>query len=74
VPAVVEVGRHVIPLRTIYFLNPLSAVLDAFRWSLLGIGSPNWPWLGYSTAMTAALLFFGAVFFKRMERKFADVI
>lgn len=60
--------------RDLYYLNPLAAPLEAFRWSLLGTSSPEPDKLAYS-AVAAALLFgFGAVFFKRAERKFADVI
>jgi lipopolysaccharide transport system permease protein len=61
-------------LRPFFFLNPLTGLLEAFRWSLLGIGDLRWGYVGYAAA--AALLTFagGAAFFKRMERRFADVI
>ena len=61
-------------LRPFFFLNPLTGLLEAFRWSLLGIGDLRWGYVGYAAA--AALLAFagGAAFFKRMERRFADVI
>jgi lipopolysaccharide transport system permease protein len=61
-------------LRTIYFLNPLAGLLDAFRWSLLGKGSPQWMTLLAAGAGSAMIMVLGAVAFKRMERKFADVI
>lgn len=61
-------------LQTVYYLNPLSPMLDAFRWSLLGTGTPNWSGLGYALVVTVGLLFAGAVSFRRMERRFADVI
>jgi lipopolysaccharide transport system permease protein len=73
-PVAYSVSRVPEKLRTVYLLNPLASVLDAFRWSLLGGTTPNWGWLGYSATVTASLLFIGAVSFKRMERKFADVI
>jgi lipopolysaccharide transport system permease protein len=55
-------------------LNPLSALLEAFRASLLGTAWPSLPWLGYSGIAAAVLFVAGAYSFKKMERKFADVI
>ena len=72
----VPYGASAVPKRLlgIYYLNPLSAPLEAVRWSLLGTAPPPLLWLMYSTAAAAGLLFAGLVVFKRMERKFADVI
>jgi lipopolysaccharide transport system permease protein len=61
-------------LRWVYLLNPLSAVLDAFRWSLLGAGKLNPPALAFAAGASGAIFLAGLVAFKRMERKFADVI
>ena len=61
-------------LRVIYFLNPLSSLIEGFRWSMLGTGAMHWAWVGYSVAVTAVVLGLGLVEFKRMERQFADVI
>ncbi|WP_170065495.1 ABC transporter permease [Abditibacterium utsteinense] len=61
-------------LRAYYFLNPLSGLLEAFRWSMIGRGELNWGYIAYS-AVFAILIFIGGAFsFKKMERKFADVI
>ncbi len=60
--------------RAVYFLNPLSSLLEAFRWSLIGRGEMNWGYLAYS-AVFAILAFVGGAFaFKKMEKRFADVI
>ena len=62
-------------LRPFFFLNPLSGLLEAFRWSLLG--TPHhleWGPVGYSAALAAVVFVAGAFAFKKMERKFADVI
>lgn len=58
----------------LYFMNPLASLLEAFRWSCLGVGELRWGYLGYSLAFSVAALIFGGFAFKRMERKFADVI
>jgi lipopolysaccharide transport system permease protein len=57
-----------------YYLNPLSAPLEAARWSLLGTAPPPVRWVLYSAVCAAVLLWFGLIVFKRMERRFADVI
>jgi lipopolysaccharide transport system permease protein len=61
-------------LRAIYFINPISSLLEAFRWSLLQRGEINWINLAYSATIIVAIFLFGTFAFKRMERQFADVI
>jgi lipopolysaccharide transport system permease protein len=61
-------------LRVWFNINPLASLLVAFRWSLLGRGVVDWPVLGCACLGSALILVFGIYSFKRMERKFADVI
>jgi lipopolysaccharide transport system permease protein len=61
-------------LRPFYMLNPIAGLLEAFRWSLLNRGELNWGYLAYSAAVVFATFIFGTFAFKRMERRFADVI
>lgn len=58
----------------VFALNPLTGLLEAFRWSLLGAGTLNWGLVGYASGVTAVVFLLGALAFKSMERKFADVI
>jgi lipopolysaccharide transport system permease protein len=60
--------------RLLYSLNPMAGVIEGFRWALLGKESPDFAVMAVSAAMVFALLFGGIVYFKRMERIFADVI
>ena len=59
--------------RVVYSLNPIVAVIEGYRSCLLGTPMP-WPfvWPGVITALL--ILFGGALYFKRMERVFVDVI
>ncbi|MDW8267675.1 MAG: ABC transporter permease [Anaerolineae bacterium] len=60
--------------RGLYSLNPMVAVIEGFRWALLG-GTPPAPGLvAPALVLVALLLGGGLLFFKRMERTFADVI
>lgn len=61
-------------LRIAFNLNPLTGLLEAFRWSMLGRGSVDWSAVGYSSLFVVVAFVFGAFSFKRMERRFADVI
>ncbi len=61
-------------LRAAYMLNPLAGLMEAFRWSLLGRGQLQWGPLAYSAVLCVGIFFLGALSFKRMERRFADVI
>lgn len=59
--------------RLLYGLNPMTGVVEGFRWALLGsgeIGGLFW----VSMAAVAVLLVTGLIYFKRMEDIFADVI
>jgi lipopolysaccharide transport system permease protein len=49
-------------------------VIEGFRWALLGKGSPDLSSLVVSGAVVGALLLGGIIYFKKMERTFADVI
>ena len=57
-----------------YMLNPLAGLIEAFRWSMLGSEEVHWAYVGYAGAISLLVLLIGALAFKRMERKFADVI
>jgi lipopolysaccharide transport system permease protein len=60
--------------RLLYALNPMAGVIEGFRWALLGKESPDFGVIGVSTIVVLVLMVTGAVFFKRMERTFADII
>ena len=60
--------------RPIYSLNPMAGVIEAFRWGLLGKQSPDFLVIAGSAVMVGVLLISGLVFFKRMERTFADEV
>ena len=61
------------PWRTLYGLNPMVGVTEAFRWALLGSQPPG-PLLGVSVGIVALLVLSGLFYFRRMEKSFADII
>lgn len=59
--------------RMIYSLNPIVAVIEGFRSCLLGTPMP-WPFIWPGVITAVIMLVGGALYFKRMERVFVDVI
>ena len=59
--------------QTLYTLNPVAGIVEAFRSSLFG-KEFDWMALGFSSILTVALLIFSAYAFRRMEKEFADIV
>jgi len=60
--------------RFIYGLNPMAGVVEGFRWGLLGKTNETGPLIIVSVIIVILLLVSGLIYFKRMERTFADII
>jgi lipopolysaccharide transport system permease protein len=60
--------------RPLFILNPLSAIVEGFRSSLVFDRAPDWPLVATSAAITVALFAAAFASFKRMDKYFADVI
>lgn len=86
VPFIVRMGMYVSPVgfisdvvpekwRFYYNLNPMVGVIDGFRWCILGQRfEPYWEGFIASVLVIIILLITGAIYFRNMERTFADVI
>jgi lipopolysaccharide transport system permease protein len=86
VPFITQIGLYVSPVgfssniipeqwRLLYSLNPMVGVIDGFRWSILGGKSQLYlPGLALSLGIVVTLVITGIVYFRKMERSFADVI
>ncbi|OBS13111.1 ABC transporter permease [Elizabethkingia miricola] len=55
-------------------LNPLTAIIENFRYAFLGSGSLNIEALGYSCIMIGILLAIGTIIFNRIQKGFMDTI
>lgn len=57
-----------------YSLNPMAGVVNGFRWALLGSGNGPDASLLVSVVISFLILFSGLIYFRNMEKTFADTI
>ncbi|MCL4475993.1 MAG: ABC transporter permease [Nitrospirae bacterium] len=62
------------PWRTLYGINPMVGVVEGFRWALLGTNTAPGPIIIVSLIVSLSLLVSGALYFRRIEKTFADVV
>lgn len=60
--------------RWLYSMNPMTGVVEGFRWAILGKSSLDVFSLSISAGVVVLLLLSGLYYFKRMETSFADII
>jgi lipopolysaccharide transport system permease protein len=58
----------------VFTLNPITGLIEAMRWSILGTGLLQAGVLSYSIACSIVVFAFGVTFFRRLERHFPDII
>ncbi len=85
VPFLLQVGVFATPVgyrtdflpnwQALLALNPMTGVIDAYRWCLLGPGTEfHWQSLNFSLIWMTVLVVTGVWYFRHTERSFADVI
>jgi lipopolysaccharide transport system permease protein len=86
IPFVVQFGLYVSPVgfssaivpeqwRLLYSLNPMVGVIDGFRWAILGAENRlYWPGMALSLVLVLIIAITGILYFRKMEKRFADVI
>jgi homopolymeric O-antigen transport system permease protein len=72
-PILYPVSRLPEPYRSLIALNPLTAVVDGFRWSLLGVAPPDLSILGVSSGIALLVSVTGLFYFRRVERTIVDL-
>ncbi|HRG90634.1 MAG TPA: ABC transporter permease, partial [Chitinophagales bacterium] len=54
--------------------NPISPVIETFRYGVFGVGTFSWGALGYSTCFMVLVVFAGIVIFNQVEKTFMDTV
>lgn len=63
------------PQYKIYLLaNPVTSIIETFKYAFLGVGEFNWMYLSYSLVFTIVLFFVGVIIFNRVEKSFMDTV
>ncbi|MBO4582212.1 MAG: ABC transporter permease [Bacteroidales bacterium] len=60
--------------RWIFYLNPMTSVIETFKYGSVGSGIFSWGWLLYSLVFMIAVLFVGIIIFNRVEKSFMDTV
>ena len=64
-----------IPVHTLMCLNPVTPIIEAFKYGFLGAGEfVGWGWLLYSLVFMFALLFLGLLVFNKVQKSFMDTV
>ena len=60
--------------RSLVLANPLSPIVETFRYAFTGSGEFSWANLGYSFGWMIVLLFAGTIVFNKVEKTFMDTV
>ena len=61
-------------LKLVMQLNPLTGIVEFFKYGMLGVGCHDWWMLGYSFIFMVVLLALGIVVFNKVQRSFMDTV
>lgn len=73
-PVIYPLSTMPIDKQWIFQLNPMTSIVETFKFGVLGVGTFSWFWLTYSIVFMIVLLLIGTVVFNRVEKSFMDTI
>lgn len=73
-PVAYDIGIIPAKYMDLYMLNPMTPIINTFRYAFLGIGRFDLGYYLLSWGVTAVILFFGVVLFNRVEKTFMDTV
>ena len=85
IPFIIQIGLFITPViypvsitgtkwQFLLWINPITGVIENARAGLLGAGEINIPLLGTSFLISLFCLVIGIIYFRRVEKDFADII
>ncbi len=60
--------------QSIMALNPVTSIIETFKYGTMGVGTFSWAQLGYSFGFMVVLLTIGIVVFNKVQRSFMDTV
>lgn len=73
-PVIYPLSKIPAKYQWIALANPMTALIETFKYGLLGQGTFSWAGLGYSAIFTLVVLLLGTAVFNRTERTFMDTV
>jgi lipopolysaccharide transport system permease protein len=73
-PVIYPLSRVTGKMRTIILANPVTSIVESFRYAFFPTGVFNWNYLVYSSIFMLGVLFFGVLLFNRIEKNFMDTV
>jgi lipopolysaccharide transport system permease protein len=73
-PVIYPVSTIPAQYRWLVTINPITPIVESFRFSFLGAGTVSWLMLGYSFGAMLVVFFIGVVLFNRVEQTFMDTV
>ncbi|AHM58633.1 ABC transporter [Flammeovirgaceae bacterium 311] len=61
-------------IRMLIMANPMTAIIETFRYGFLGEGTFSWALLGYSAGFSIVALYIGTIIFNKVQRSFMDTV
>ncbi len=61
-------------LKLVILSNPMSSIIETFRYAFTGVGSFSWGALGYSFGFMIVLMILGVLIFNKVEKTFMDTV
>ncbi len=58
----------------IFQLNPMTSIIETFKYGAIGQGTFSWLWLAYSFGFMLLMLFVGIMIFNKVEKDFMDTV
>ncbi|MET0393394.1 MAG: ABC transporter permease [Chitinophagaceae bacterium] len=73
-PVIMPLSRMPAKYQVFIKANPVTSLIEAFRYGFTGNGVFSWAWLLYSAGFALILLFVGTVIFNKVEKSFMDTV
>ena len=73
-PVIYPLSKIPVKYRWIALANPMTALIETFKYGLLGQGTFSWSSLAYSAVFTLVEVLLGTAIFNRTERTFMDTV
>ncbi|MBR4114946.1 MAG: ABC transporter permease [Bacteroidales bacterium] len=73
-PVIYPLNSIPVDKQWIFQLNPMTSIIETFKYGALGVGVFSWGALLYSALFMVVLLFVGIIIFNRIEKSFMDTV